>query len=101
MLSRRAIRGPATGFFHTAVRTVRPCQVTSLGKPTFTDSKLPARWSMITSSAPDRRDLLAPVWRHSDHSDYKWTLAGASRGGSARVLHQDGARGLSPRIGSQ
>src|SRR5215471_16021987 len=58
MLSRRTIRGPATGFFHTAVRTVRPCQVTSLGKPTFTDSKLPARRSMITSSAPDHRDPL-------------------------------------------
>ena len=43
-----AIRGPAAGFFHTAVRTVRPCQVTSCGKPTLTDRTLPARRSMIT-----------------------------------------------------
>jgi hypothetical protein len=30
-----------------------------------------------------------------------WPERGAPRGRSARVLRQDGARGLSPRIGSQ
>ena len=48
MLSRRTIRGPSSRCFHTAVRTVRPCQVTSRGRPTFTESKLPACLSMVT-----------------------------------------------------
>src|SRR5215467_1537335 len=59
MLSRRTIRLPATGSFQTAVLTVRPCQLTSFGMPTFTDSKLPAGRSIITTSAPDHRDPLA------------------------------------------
>jgi len=48
MFSRRTIRGPSAGRFHTAVCTVRPCHETSCGRPTFTDSKLPARESMIS-----------------------------------------------------
>jgi hypothetical protein len=52
MFSRRTIRRPSTGRFHTAVCTVRPCQATSCGRPTFTDSKRPVRRSMITSYAP-------------------------------------------------
>jgi hypothetical protein len=37
-LSRRAILGPATGYFQMPARTVRPCHGTSRGMPTFTDS---------------------------------------------------------------
>jgi hypothetical protein len=50
-LSRRTIRGPVTGFFHTAVCTVLPCQVTSRGIPTLTDSKA-ARCPEVTTSSP-------------------------------------------------
>ena len=46
------IRGPATGFFHTAVCTVLPCQVTSCGIPTLTDSRAPARSPEVTTSSP-------------------------------------------------
>src|ERR1700753_1747680 len=56
MLSRRTIRGPATGFFHTPVCTVRPRQVTSCGIPTLTDSNAPARDPIvITRSFSVRR----------------------------------------------
>src|SRR6516165_8728015 len=57
MLSRRTIRGPETGFFHTAVCTVLPCQIRSCGMPTFTDSKLPARWSEVTTGSTPHRKL--------------------------------------------
>jgi hypothetical protein len=50
ILSRRTIRGPATGFFQTAVCTVLPCQVTSCGIPTLTDSRAPTR--AITARIP-------------------------------------------------
>src|SRR4051812_8332561 len=36
MFSRRTRQAPSTGRFHTAVRTVRPCQATSWGSPTLT-----------------------------------------------------------------
>src|ERR1700683_672215 len=52
MLSRRTIRGPATGFFHTAVCTVLPCQVTSFGIPTLTDSRAPARFPEVATCSP-------------------------------------------------
>src|SRR3954468_15373276 len=38
MLSRRTSRGPSTGRFQIPVCTVRPCQETSLGIPTLTDT---------------------------------------------------------------
>lgn len=38
MLSRRTITGPCTGYFHTPVKTVRPCHGTFFGIPTFTES---------------------------------------------------------------
>src|ERR1700727_1535137 len=41
MLSRRTMRRPSTGVFQIAVWTVLPCQVTSRGRPTFTESKRP------------------------------------------------------------
>src|SRR6478752_6174695 len=41
MLIRRTIRGPSTGSFQIAVRTVRPCHATSRGPPTFSDSSRP------------------------------------------------------------
>src|SRR3954470_12396491 len=37
MLRRRTLRGPSTGYFQIPVCTVRPCQATSFGRPTFTD----------------------------------------------------------------
>src|SRR6478672_13267854 len=40
MLSRRTIRGPVTGLFHTPVWTVRPRHATSFGRPTFTESRV-------------------------------------------------------------
>jgi hypothetical protein len=40
MLSLRTIRGPFTGSFQTPVCTVLPCQVTSFGIPTLTDSSV-------------------------------------------------------------
>src|SRR6266540_423542 len=40
MLSRRTIAGPCTGYFHTPVWTVLPRQDTSVGMPTFTDSRV-------------------------------------------------------------
>src|ERR1700722_4196878 len=62
MLSRRTIRGPAAGFFHTAVSTVRPCQVTSCGIPTLTDSRDPARCPEVTTSSPSHGgEPLAPL----------------------------------------
>src|SRR5262249_36982495 len=39
MLSLRAIRRSLTGDFQIAVRTVLPFQVTSRGRPTFTESR--------------------------------------------------------------
>jgi hypothetical protein len=47
-------RAPAARF-HTAVRIVRPCQGTSCGMPTFTDSKLPARRSAATELSLTQR----------------------------------------------
>src|SRR5258708_29516829 len=41
MLSRRTIRRPLTGVFQMPVWTVLPCQVTSRGRPTLTESKCP------------------------------------------------------------
>src|SRR5579863_3354985 len=62
MLRRRTIRGPATGFFHTAVCTVLPCQVTSCGSPTLTDSRDPADCLEVTTSSPSHGgEPLAPV----------------------------------------
>src|SRR6266568_2484092 len=52
IFSRPTSRGPSTGRFHTAVCTVWPCHATSCGMPTFTDSKLPTRRSVIISCAP-------------------------------------------------
>jgi hypothetical protein len=49
-LSRRTIRGPVIGFFHTAVCTVLLWQVTSRGIPTLTDSTAPDRCPEVTSS---------------------------------------------------
>jgi hypothetical protein len=43
---------PPTGRFHTPVCAIRPCQATSRGKATFTESNLPARRSAIISCAP-------------------------------------------------
>src|ERR1700679_3162753 len=54
MLSRRTIRGPAPGFFHTAVCTVLPCQVTSRGIPTLTDSRAPTRSPEVTAHSPSQ-----------------------------------------------
>src|SRR3954452_24929265 len=42
MLSLRTRRGPVTGSLKTPVKTVRPCQATSLGRPTLTDTNVPA-----------------------------------------------------------
>lgn len=39
MFSRRTMRRPPTGVFQMPVWTVRPCQNTSRGRPTLTDSK--------------------------------------------------------------
>src|ERR1700734_1107199 len=39
MFSRRTMTGPSTGSFQMPVCTVLPCQATSRGSPTFTDSK--------------------------------------------------------------
>src|SRR3954470_20969109 len=44
MLSFRTRRGPATGSLKTPVKTVLPCQGTSFGMPTLTDSRVPTRW---------------------------------------------------------
>src|SRR5690242_3937222 len=58
MLSRRTICGPATAFFHTAVRTVLPCQVTSRGIPTLTDSRPPTGPPEFTTRSPSHADDL-------------------------------------------
>src|SRR5262245_16708100 len=63
MFSRRTSRGPSTGRFHTAVCTIWPCQATSCGKPTFTESKLPTRRSVLTSCVPNRCKTALPYWR--------------------------------------
>src|SRR4051812_38046311 len=49
MLSLRTRRGPVTGSLKTPVKTVFPCQGTSFGMPTLTDSRVPTGW--------------VPVWR--------------------------------------
>src|SRR5580693_3137769 len=41
MLSRRTMHGPLTGAFQMPVWTVLPCQETSRGRPTLTESKRP------------------------------------------------------------
>jgi len=46
------MRGPATGDFQMPVWTVLPCQLTSRGRPTLTESKRP-----ITFPNHDRRDF--------------------------------------------
>src|SRR6266566_1856305 len=68
--NRRATTGPPAGRFHTAVRTVRPPQRTSCGRPTFTDSKLPARRSAVTKSSFTRGQAQA-----------MWSAAGRHLGG--------------------
>src|SRR5579871_6376560 len=84
MLSRRTIRGPATGFFHTAVRTVLPRQVTSRGIPTLTDSRAPVRCPEVTGerSARPRCRGSASAWRRPP---------GRCRGGSL-ASHPSGRR---------
>ncbi|GLW11675.1 hypothetical protein Misp01_68030 [Microtetraspora sp. NBRC 13810] len=61
MLSRRTIRGPVTACFHTPVCTVFPCQDTSFGIPTFTDSNL-----AMVILAPGGRYLISARKRRSD-----------------------------------
>src|SRR5215475_9056029 len=41
MLSFRTRRGPSTGSLKTPVKTVLPCQDTSFGMPTLTESNVP------------------------------------------------------------
>ena len=53
--SLRTRRGPATGSLNTPVNTVRPCQGTSFGMPTLTDSSFPAD-SAARSADATRRD---------------------------------------------
>src|SRR4029453_3235839 len=50
-LSRRAMTGPPTGAFHTAVYTDRPRQRTSFGMPALTDLSVP---TTASASRPDR-----------------------------------------------
>ena len=51
ILSRRAIRGPRTGSFQTAVWTVLPCHAMSRGSPTLTESNRAIR-GLSEASAP-------------------------------------------------
>src|SRR5277367_2181016 len=44
MLSLLTWRGPGTGSLNTPVKTVRPCQATFFGKPTFSDNNVPTAW---------------------------------------------------------
>ena len=46
------MRGPSTGAFQMAVWTVLPCQATSRGRPTLTESKRP-----ITFPNDDHRNF--------------------------------------------
>ena len=61
MLSLRTRRGPATGSLNTPVKTVFPCQATSFGMPTLTDTNVPtacaAPPAQLRSYAPARRML--------------------------------------------
>src|SRR5215469_13205982 len=81
MLSRRTSRGPSTGRFHTAVCTVWPCQATSCGKPTLTDSSLPTGRSVITSCAPHRRGLVRAARQPILSSRHRGALWGGGGGG--------------------
>jgi hypothetical protein len=61
------MRGPLTGAFQMAVWTVLPCQLTSRGRPTLTDSKraitlLP---TMITAGRDLNRKRYGFVLSHS------------------------------------
>src|SRR4051794_24255014 len=58
MLRRRTMRGPSTGAFQTPVWTVRPCQATSRGSPTLTESRRPIRGGILASGL-----VMAPVPR--------------------------------------
>ncbi len=53
--------GPSTGYFHTPVWTVWPCQDTSRGRPTFTDSSTDVT---LAGHAPNESDHLVAT-RHS------------------------------------
>src|SRR4029078_8844357 len=64
MLIRRTIRGPLTGFFQTAVCTVLPCQVTSRGSPTLTESRTPACCTEVTEAVPVPSRSVSPGWPH-------------------------------------
>src|SRR5580692_833428 len=73
-LSRRAKIRPVTGVFQTAVRTVLPCQATSLGSPTLIETIMPimeppvthlvSRWPRLAEKQHKRTHH-----QHCDHHD--------------------------------
>src|SRR4029079_13850252 len=54
MLSRRTILRSSTGLFQTPVCTVRPCQGTSFGSPTLTETRVATRPSYALAFAERR-----------------------------------------------
>src|SRR4051812_5293124 len=58
--SRRTTTLPATGLFHIAVRTIRPCHSTSRGSPTLTDTSFNScRFEWLRAYRHDLRDVIA------------------------------------------
>jgi hypothetical protein len=53
-----------TGFFQTAVCTVLPCQVTSCGSPTLTESREPACCPEVTEAVPVTSRSVSPGMPH-------------------------------------
>src|SRR3954447_23349201 len=67
MLSRRTCAGPSTGSLNTPVKTVRPRQVTSFGRPTLTDRSVPT--TAVCASASDAYQLLVDELVHAEAAE--------------------------------
>src|SRR4051794_26087465 len=81
MLSRRTMRGPSARLFQMPVCTVRPCQSTSLGRPTLTDNRL----AMGAAPSSDRVSVPpgGPVWQGPPIA---WLCSTAARPNTDSVL---------------
>src|SRR3954464_2608329 len=96
MLSLRTRRGPGTGCLKTPVKTVFPCHGTSFGRPTLTDSRVPAglvpvrRWSVRGAPEPITAEYLASLVAIKAHPRLASADARAAEGLSDRSRQRGG-----------
>ena len=68
---RRTCRGPCTAFFQIPVKTVRPCQLTSRGIPTLTDTSLASRPDIRTQHLSRLSGTPGTLQRRSSPGSWK------------------------------